>query len=617
MAEIDQLQERANRLLGAGPEGEAAVLTVAATPTSEFSPFVPDQLDRAIEVSAQLMRAAGSAEGDAGLEAALAEAERLKEEQPPGLLEHALQLFIVHHPQGSLLSIPPIQPLPEEERRPEATVADTEQPTEADLDYLREDLIANDHHRHWHLVYPARGVPDPTTGQPRLQDRQGELFFYMHQQMLARYDAERLSHRLDPVKPFADYRAGIEESYGNRPAATKLVDVNRQSDPFPLKVTVAELEQERDTLAQAVANGDFKGPDPELRTALHELGAEEEPLAGNRLGLWHHGAGHMITAWVMNPHDGGQPGVIGNTATAIRDPFFWRWHRHVDELAYQLQEQYDEHRYDDHPPVTLRSDNDPGGPDLILCLESQLPTIDPANPGALATWAEEIFGGPDFAQPPDPAHSTNELRTYMTTSPFDPGDPDRGPVHHLDHEPFAVLIRLTNQAADARRVTVRLFLAPQATAGNRRAWIELDKHDTWLQPNAQTVLARPTRLASVARKPATRPPQFMQPPAQTRREQYCRCGWPYHLLLPRGTSEGMPFRLAAIVTDYAHDHISGNPDCGSLSFCGSLDKEFPDRREMGYPFNRPFRTRTITEALEQEPAMATRSFTIRHDENGE
>ena len=35
-----------------------------------------------------------------------------------------------------------------------------------------------------------------------LNDRQGELFFYMHEQMLARYDAELLSHDLARVEPF-------------------------------------------------------------------------------------------------------------------------------------------------------------------------------------------------------------------------------------------------------------------------------------------------------------------------------------------------------------------------------------------------------------------------------
>ena len=54
-------------------------------------------------------------------------------------------------------------------------------------------------------MYPTEGIADPQPGDPghtRLQDRQGELFFYMHQQMLARYDAELLSHELPRVAPF-------------------------------------------------------------------------------------------------------------------------------------------------------------------------------------------------------------------------------------------------------------------------------------------------------------------------------------------------------------------------------------------------------------------------------
>jgi Hemocyanin, ig-like domain/Hemocyanin, copper containing domain len=614
--DIDQLQAQANRLLGGPDMGEATVLTLTETSTGEFSPFVPQQLEKALEVAARLMRTADTAAGEEGLEAALDEAERLAPEHPAGLVEHALQLFIVHHPQGSLLSIPPIQPLPEDQRRPEAVVAGTEEAAEAALDYLRGDLVANDHHRHWHLVYPSQGVPD-ANGQPRLQDRQGELFFYMHQQMLARYDAERLSHGLERVKAFSDYRQPIIEGYGDRPGGQQLVDVNRRLDRFPLTITVADLEAQRDALFEAVDSGEFKRPDAELRQALHALGAEEEPLRGSRLGFWHHGAGHMITAWVMHPNEGGQPGAIGNTATAIRDPFFWRWHRHVDDLGYRLQEQFDEHRLDDAPPVTIRGQSEPGGPDLILCFENQLPEGDPPDLAVLQAWAEEIFGGARFEQPPDAAHSTSELRTHMTFSPLDPTDPGTSLEHHLDHEPFAVLVRLKNTGQERRRVTVRLFIAPEELAEDRRSWIEMDKFDSWLEPATKTVLVRPMRFASVVRKPVSRPPQFMQSTTLTRREQYCRCGWPYHLLLPRGTPEGMPFQLAAVVTDFAHDHISGNADCGSLSFCGSLSKEFPDRREMGYPFNRPFRTRTITQTLVEQHNMAARSFTIKHDEDGE
>ena len=48
----------------------------------------------------------------------------------------------------------------------------------------------------------------------------------------------------------------------------------------------------------------------------------------------------------------------------------------------------------------------------------------------------------------------------------------------------------------------------------------------------------------------------------------------------------MPFRVLAMLTDWELDNVSGDDDCGSMSFCGSRDR-YPDTREMGYPFSRP------------------------------
>jgi hypothetical protein len=92
----------------------------------------------------------------------------------------------------------------------------TEPREERQLDWYREDPFANDHHHHWHNVYPGRGLGGQT------QPRQGELFFYMHQQMLARYDTERVITGLPRLEPFPPqgpddkpaYHAKIPEGYG-------------------------------------------------------------------------------------------------------------------------------------------------------------------------------------------------------------------------------------------------------------------------------------------------------------------------------------------------------------------------------------------------------------------
>lgn len=61
--------------------------------------------------------------------------------------------------------------------------------TASDLDeehrvaYFREDMGINIHHWHWHLVYPFESANRSIVAK----DRRGELFYYMHQQIVARY----------------------------------------------------------------------------------------------------------------------------------------------------------------------------------------------------------------------------------------------------------------------------------------------------------------------------------------------------------------------------------------------------------------------------------------------
>jgi tyrosinase len=294
------------------------------------------------------------------------------------------------------------------------------------------------------------------------------------------------------------------------------------------------------------------------------LGALEEPTAGTLWGdVWHHGYGHVITAFVMAPHGGGDPGDIGDTATAIRDPFFWRWHRHVDDLGFALQERLEPFAFDDAPAATLT--------DVELAFEA------------------------------DPGTPVDELQTRVAKTDG---------IEHGDHEPFLWRLRAENPGADELMVTVRIFLAPAEAAEDRRAWIEMDKFEHALPPGS-TLIDRPGRLASPARKPAERPPVWVQGPAQTPHEQYCRCGWPYHLLVPRGTLAGMPFRVLAMLTDWELDRVAGDDECGSMSFCGARDR-YPDRREMGYPFSRPM-PGGVAATLEPLASVHARDVTIRHD----
>lgn len=37
--------------------------------------------------------------------------------------------------------------------------------------------------------------------------------------------------------------------------------------------------------------------------------------------------------------------------------------------------------------------------------------------------------------------------------------------------------------------------------------------------------------------------------------QFCGCGWPQHMLLPKGTPEGMQFDLFVMISNYSNDLV--------------------------------------------------------------
>ena len=521
-------------------------------PSRRFSAFLPSELDRAIALAGELMRMREEQDVDAALD----EAERRAETEDVQLVRHAVEMFIVHDPEAARLAIPPIAP-----RRRSAPP-----PSSRARSGARRRSTGSARTR-WPTTTTATGTSSIPRAGGRARAGRGcrtarascsstctSRCWPATTPSGARSASGRSSRSPTTATP-------IGEGYEDRPEGTALRDVDR---PDTGELTVAELEQQRDRLLDAVTAGAVQNGGGPLPLTDELLGALEEPTAGTLWGdVWHHGYGHVITAFVMAPHGGGDPGDIGDTATAIRDPFFWRWHRHVDDLNFALQEQAEPFAFDDAPDVALTA--------VELALEA------------------------------DPATPVDELHTLVA---------ETDGVEHGDHEPFLWRLRADNPGAAERRSRCGSSSPPPRrprTAARGSRWTS---SSTRCAPGANEI-ERPGRLASPARKPAERPPVWTQGPAQTPHEQYCRCGWPYHLLLPRGTVGGMPFRVLAMLTDWELDRVSGDDECGSMSFCGARDR-YPDRREMGYPFSRPL-PGGVAATLEALPSVHARDLTIRHD----
>ncbi|KPJ14807.1 Phenoloxidase subunit 2 [Papilio machaon] len=427
------------------------------------------------------------------------------------------------------------------------------------LAYFREDLGVNLHHWHWHLVYPFTASDRKIVAK----DRRGELFFYMHQQIIARYNGERLNNSLPRTKKFSNWREPIPEGYfpkldsltssrgwPPRQAGMRWQDLNRPVDG--LNVKVSDMERWRRNIEEAIATGMVR---------LENFG------------------------------------VLADEATTMRDPFFYRWHAFIDDLFQRYKETTNVRRY-------TRSELD--------------------NPGVQVTSAMiESAGG-----------QANTLNTYWMSSDVDLSRgldfSDRGPVFarftHLNHRPFRYVINVNN-TGNARRATCRIFIAPKFDERNlawvlsdqRKMFIEMDRFVVPLNAGQNTI----TRNSSESS--VTIP--FEQTFRDLRAEggnpragnltsfNYCGCGWPQHMLVPRGTEAGASYQLFVMLSNYELDKIE-QPDGTEMtckqasSFCGLRDKKYPDKRAMGFPFDRPSATATNIEDFIL-PNMALVDLTIR------
>ncbi|KAK7074704.1 Common central domain of tyrosinase [Halocaridina rubra] len=460
------------------------------------------------------------------------------------------------------------------------------------VSYWREDYGMNVHHWHWHLVFPVEMELN--------RDRKGEVFYYMHEQMLARYDMERLSVNLNRVVPLNNWRVPIPDGYfskltvnnsgrnwGTRQDNTLLQDLRRDDFGFG-PIYISEFETWYNRLLDAIHQGfmidkqgnriplsddvPYKGKlGIEIIADAFEADADlsiNYPFYGD-----YHNLAHFVIASAHDPDFAHREeiGAIGDPTTSMRDPAFYRLHKFVDLLFEEYKEQQAPYPVNDLNFEGIRIDR---------AGVSSGNEVNHLRTG----WNEREFEatrGLDF-------NSEVPIRLRFT---------------HLDHRPFQYHIQITNSNAGNKDVTVRIYLAPtrdekgdtMSFMDQRLLWAEMDKFTVTLRPGPNQ-LSRASTESSI-----TAPPELTFRELETGTLEYgtdiasrfgaCGCGWPQHMLVPRGNRNGMDFQLFFLITDWEKDKVEQPPNTGNqcrnaASFCGILDARYPDRRPMGFPFDR-------------------------------
>ncbi|GLV31116.1 Prophenoloxidase 2 [Carabus blaptoides fortunei] len=521
----------------------------------------------------------------------------------PYLFNYALAVALLHRPDTRDLDVPSFMTsfpdkfvdgtvlqqakeeaeiIPEGSRMPiviprDYTASDAE--PEHRLAYFREDLGVNLHHWHWHLVYPH---------SERLIDFRKPI-------------PEAYFPKLDSLVSSRGWPARVSNQ--------TMANINRESDQ--VKIDIDDLLRWRDRIYAAIHSTSVMGSNGQ-QIPLTEFGGID--VLGNIVEACSllspnpnfygqlHNMGHVFMSFIHDP-DGRHLesfGVIGDSATAMRDPAFYKWHAFIDDM-------FQEHKQT-LPAYT--------GPQLNY-------------QGVTVTDVKvNVDGG-----------KTNEFSTFWMQSDVDLSRgmdfTPRGSVFarftHLNHRPFSYNIQVANQG-NQRMGTCRIFLGPKNDESGR-AWllrdqrllmVELDRFTVTLRQGVNTIVRRSTDSSVTIPFERTFRDLDTQRPAEgddaLAEFNFCGCGWPQHMLLPRGTPEGYPCQLFVMISNYEDDKVEQNIEgrCNdAYAFCGIKDRLYPDRRPMGFPFDRIAAAGVDTMAQFLTPNMRVQDVNIKFNDTVE
>jgi len=240
---------------------------------------------------------------------------------------------------------------------------------------------------------------------------------------------------------------------------------------------------------------------------------------------------HNIGHRVIGGNCAGKKAIMRDSETAARDPVFYRWHSEIDLKYGKFLAKQGKH--------SIKAVRPPKGITVArVSLDSRCPT--------------------------------NNVETY-----WEQYKQKRTKYFRLQHQPYSVNIRLNNPKRFSGKVIVRLFLFHEDFAESLKYPIELDRFVQDLSGQTTEEFSRKDTQSMFTMKSKD------------------KCGWPTHLLLPKGKTLGSTkFRLAVFVNNLKDSQTnlglsSLSSKQGSPIICGAKPGSgvVPDTRREGFPFD--------------------------------
>nr|QCC26463.1 hexamerin 3 precursor [Octostigma sinensis] len=476
--------------------------------------------------------------------------------------------------------------------------------------YFTDDISLNTHVAHWNYLHAFWFKQTYNV----MKDRQGEKFFQMHHNLLTRYELERLSNDLPPVSkihlykpiksgfaPHATYANGLDfpsrpehmqlQSVGNLTLETVDEWYRRVVDAVDAGYVLTKEQQKKEldhttginVLGKMLQGGQQTSPNPRYYGHLQR-------------------AGHVLIGKVTDPKNKYEqaPAVVEQIETSARDPAMYGYWKVIDQIFL---------RYKNTLPPYTRSQLVNSGVQveaIKVIGESRAST-----PNTLITHMEHVDIDVSNAVVMSEQQATIDVKAR---------------VQRLTHEPFKYVI--TVKSREQKKAVVRIFLAPkynwlgEKLAIDQQRWmaVEMDKFVTELNQGT-TIIKRASHQSAVTVTGTKEQLQTVydvesvlkrqQQPLYVNKQVHQQCGYPQHLLLPKGKPQGMSYKLYVVVTDHEQDYVPSETAQETeqyYGYCGHAEVKYPDNKPLGYPFDR----RIVDEDQFVTPNMQAVDVVIKH-----
>lgn len=440
------------------------------------------------------------------------------------------------------------------------------------LAYFTEDVALNAYNNYFHLDNPfwMNMTYDHHT------ERRGELFYYYHQQILARYLLERLSNDLADIDAF---RFGDKIEYGYnpslrypngkdfpvRPDNLETYELNsyevRLVKDFERRIVDAiDLGYVYTEKGEKVSIYDVKGIDilghmiqSTVETVNYKYYGKLYTLTIQLLGhIVDHYHGHNVA-----------PGVLENYETVLRDPLYYRILASITQIFL---------RYKSNLPYYQREE-----------LVFPGVKVDSLDVDKLVTYFDKF----DI-----------DISSAVGVSKVEEDIVIKARQYRLNHKPFTYRVNVvSDKNAD---VMVRVFLGPKYDNegrvldinDKRKLMVEIDRFPYQVTVGQNTIQRNSREILSTVEDYTTVRDMYKNVmDALKGKTQYYyedvdrHCAYPSRLLLPKGKKGGMPFTFFVAVTPITDKNTEVKYE--KTFGCGyGLGLMYQDKYAMGYPFDR-------------------------------